>query len=167
MNAAPLLGEVARTLDDVKLDAVLIGNAAAALQGAPVTTVDFDFLFRNTSRNLVKLKAFARGLRATILRPYYPASNLYRIIRDEDGLQVDFMVTIHGIRSYEGIRDRASTIEFAGAALRVASLTDIIRSKRAAGRPRDLAVLEILETALEEARQPARAPRRRRARKPT
>jgi hypothetical protein len=60
------------------------------------------------------------------------------------------MATIHGIRSYEGIRDRASTVEVAGVALRVASLVDIIKSKRAAGRPRDLAVLELLETALEE-----------------
>jgi hypothetical protein len=30
--------------------------AAAALQGAPVTTVDFDFFFRKTPANLKKLK---------------------------------------------------------------------------------------------------------------
>jgi hypothetical protein len=165
VNAAPLLAEVARKLAQVKLDAVLIGNAAAALQGAPVTTIDFDFFFRNPPGNLTKLKALARGLRAILLRPYYPVSNRYRIVRDEDGLQVDFMATIHGIRSYEGLRDRASTVEFAEAALRVASLVDIIKSKRAAGRPRDLAVLEVLEVALEESRQPARPPRRRRPRK--
>jgi hypothetical protein len=35
---------------------VLIGNAGAALHGAPVTTVDFDFLFRRTARNLQKLR---------------------------------------------------------------------------------------------------------------
>jgi len=162
VNAAPLLAEIARKLDEVKLDAVLIGNAAAALQGAPVTTIAFDFFFRNMPGNLRKLKAFARRLRAMILRSYYPVSNLYRVLRDEDGLQLDFMATIHGIRSYERIRDRASTVEFAGAALRVASLVDIIKSKRAAGRPRDLAVLQILEVALEESRQPARQPRRRR-----
>ncbi|MDO8795589.1 MAG: hypothetical protein Q7J25_13325 [Vicinamibacterales bacterium] len=110
----------------------MIGNAAAALRGAPVTTVDCDFLFRKTPRNLAKLKALARGLRATILRPYYPASDLYRVVRDDDSLQVDFMGTIHGVRSFEGVRDRA------------------------AGGPRVLAVLEILEAALEES-----TPRRR------
>src|SRR5437773_5095483 len=150
MNAEPLLVAIGRGLRSVKLQVVLIGNAAAALQGAPVTTVDFDFLFRKTPRNLVKLKTFARALRAIVLRPYYPASDLYRVTRDDDGLQVDFMATIHGIRSFEGVRDRATMIEIEGTPLLVASLADIIRSKKATRRPRDLAVMEILERALEE-----------------
>ncbi len=160
VDATPLLAEVARHVRDARLDAVLIGNAAAALQGAPVTTVDFDFLFRKTPRNLAKLKAIARGLEATILRPFYPASELYRLVRDCDGLQVDFMGAIHGIRSFEGVRDRASWIEIGGMPLRVASLDDIIRSKRAAKRPRDRAVLEILEKAREAADKTRRKARR-------
>lgn len=154
MDAKPFLVEIGRLMRELNLEAVLIGNAAAALQGAPVTTVDFDFLFRNTPRNLRKLKALARALRATVLRPYYPASDLYRIVRDDDGLQLDFMATIHGIRSFEGVRARALTVEIEAVPILVASLADILKSKRAAGRPRDLAVLEILETALEEAVRP-------------
>jgi predicted nucleotidyltransferase len=150
MDATPLLAEVARHLRDTRLEAVLIGNAAAALQGAPVTTVDFDFLFRKTSRNLEKLRTFARRLDATVMRPYYPASDLFRVVRDTDGLQVDFMGSVHGLRSFEGVRDRASTIEIGGVGLLVASLDDVIRSKRAARRPRDRAVLDILEKAREE-----------------
>jgi len=64
-------------------------------------------------------------------------------VRDDDGLQIDFWSTIHGLRSYEGVRDRARRIEVGGAAIVVASLSDIIRSKRAAGRPRDRAVLDV------------------------
>lgn len=93
MDAAPLLAEVGRAMKKAALEAVLIGNAGAALQGAPVTTVDFDFLFRPTPRNVTKLKALARALQRTILRPYYPVSDLYRLVRDDDGLQVDFMGT--------------------------------------------------------------------------
>lgn len=74
MDATPALVEVGRGLRHVDLEAVLIGNAAAALEGAPVTTVDFDFFFRDTPRNLAKLKTLARRLRAIVLRPYYPAS---------------------------------------------------------------------------------------------
>ena len=87
MNAMPFLVEIGRALATASLDAVLIGNAAAALHGAPVTTVDFDFLFRRTPRNLQKLKGFARALRAAVLRPYYPTSDMFRVVRD-DGLQV-------------------------------------------------------------------------------
>jgi len=151
MDAKPWLVDVGRALRQVGLDAVLIGNAAAALQGAPVTTIDLDFLFRKTPRNLRKLKALARALEATILRPYYPASDLYRVVRDTDGLQLDFMATIHGIRSFEGVRARAMVVEIDTVAIRVASLGDIIRSKKAARRPQDVAVLEILEQAREEA----------------
>jgi hypothetical protein len=165
VDAQPLLAEVARQMNAAHLEAVLIGNAAAALQGAPVTTVDFDFMFRKTPRNLAKMKAVARALRAMILRPYYPASDLYRMTRD-DGLQVDLMVTIHGVRSFAGLRDRATRLDVGGAIVLVASLDDIIRSKRAARRPRDLAVLDTLEAARgakEDARPqgPARRPRAR------
>jgi hypothetical protein len=100
------------------------------------------------------LKRFAAALHATVLRPYYPASELFRVVRDDDGLQVDFMATVHGLRSFEGVRARSSTIAIGEVPLAVASLADIIKSKRAARRPRDLAVLDILEKSLEEAGKP-------------
>lgn len=162
VDAEPLLAEVARQMNAVRLEAVLIGNAAAALQGAPVTTLDFDFMFRKTPRNLAKMKAVAKTLGAMILRPYYPASDLYRVTRD-DGLQVDLMGTVHGVRSFAGLRDRATRLDVGGATLLVASLDDIIKSKRAARRPRDLAVLGILEAArgAKEARPQGQARRPR------
>ena len=160
MDAKPALLEIGRQLKRVGLEAVLIGNAGAALQGAPVTTVDFDFLFRRSERNLAKLKSFAAGLGAVVLRPYYPVSDLFRVVRDDDGLQVDFMGTIHGLRSFEGVRDRAAAIVIDDVTILVASLADIIRSKRAAGRPRDKAVLELLEKALGEATRTSRKARR-------
>lgn len=169
MDAAPFLVEVGRALGAVSLDAVLIGNAGAALQGAPVTTLDFDFLFRRTPRNLAKLKQFASRLEATVLRPYYPVSDLFRVVRD-DGLQVDFMGTVHGVRSYEGVRARATMVDVAGVAIAVAALADIIKSKKAAGRPQDLAVVHVLERAharqetakaSEESKSPSRRARPR------
>ena len=107
-------------------------------------------ILSRVSAGLKKLKAVARDLDAVILRPYYPVSGLYRIARDEDGLQLDFMTVIDGVRSFEGLRKRAKTIRLGHARLQVASLSDIIRSKRAAGRPRDLAVLNVLERILDE-----------------
>ncbi len=161
VDARPVLVAAANALREVDLEAVLIGNAGAAIQGAPVTTVDLDFLFRKTPRNLQKLRALADWLHATILRPYYPVSDLFRVVRDSDGLQLDFMATVHGLRSFEGVRDRARLIDIDGAPLLVATLTDIIKSKRAAARPQDLAVLPLLEQAREAAEQDAKSQTRR------
>jgi hypothetical protein len=50
MDARPVLFRIARLLAEHGLEAVLIGNAAAALQGAPITTVDFDSCFIRPQR---------------------------------------------------------------------------------------------------------------------
>ena len=138
MDAQPMLGRIAEALSEAKLDAVMIGNAAAALHGAPVTTLDVDFFFRDTAANRRKLVAFAKSLHAVVLRPYYPVSSLFRVTDDELMLQADFLSTIHGLRSYEGVRARSLRVELGGHSLRVASLRDIVKSKRAAARPKDL-----------------------------
>ncbi|HEY4157579.1 MAG TPA: hypothetical protein VGM29_05760 [Polyangiaceae bacterium] len=153
MDAKPQLTRIAAALARAGLEAVLIGNAAAAVQGAPVTTLDFDFLFRATRPNLLKLKKLARLLNASILRPYYPVSNLFRVVDEQLGLQLDFMPRIHGIRSFEGLRARGSRVEFGAHSLIVAALEDIIKSKRAAGRARDKAALPVLEATLRETKK--------------
>ncbi len=150
MDAEPILKEIARALDECGLEAVLVGNAAAALQGAPVTTLDFDFMFRKTPANLKKLKALADRLSGRILTPYYPLSDLYRLVVDDRGIQLDFMPKLHGIRSFEGLKARAARTRLGGYLLLVADLRDIIQSKKALGRPKDLAVLGILEKTLDE-----------------
>jgi hypothetical protein len=150
MNARPLLEHLARALARRRLDAVLVGNAAAALQGAPVTTLDFDFMFRKTDGSLRKLRAVARDLDAIILSPYYPASELFRLVNDDMGLQADFMPRLDGVRSFESLRARATPATLGEATLLVADLRDVIRSKRAAGRARDRAVLPVLEATLRE-----------------
>jgi hypothetical protein len=90
LNAYPVLFEVAGAIQRHRLEAVMIGNSAATLEGAPVTTIDVDFLFRKTPANIKKLKAIAQGLGGILLKPYYPRSDLFRLMRDEDALQLDF-----------------------------------------------------------------------------
>jgi hypothetical protein len=93
-----------------------------------VTTLDIDFMFRRTPRNLKKLKVVAGSVEANIKS----------------------MARLHGIRSFEGLRSRATEVSFGGHKLLIATLADIIKSKRAAGRPRDKAVLDILAKTLEQ-----------------
>ena len=150
MNAEPLLNRIAKVFAEQRLEVVMVGNAAAALHGAPVTTLDVDFMFRKTPTNLKKLKAVAKTFGAVILRPYYPVSDLYRVVNDDRGLQLDFMAKLDGIRSFEGLKSRSIPVEFGEHELRIACLSDIIKSKRAAGRDRDRAVLDILQKTLDE-----------------
>ena len=74
---------------------------------------------------LKKLKFMAKELDAMLLRPYDPASGLFRIFRDSDALQIDFRSAIDGVRSFEGLRKRATLVRFGGVEIRVASLADI------------------------------------------
>ena len=150
MDAAPLLNKIARALHKARLEAIMVGNAAAALQGAPVTTLDVDFMFRKTSTNLRKLKILADELDAQILKLFYPLSSLYRVVNDDTGVQVDFMSILPGIKSFENLRSDAVEVDFDEYVLKVASLEKIIRSKKALGWPKDRAVIDILERTLDE-----------------
>jgi len=87
-----------------------------------------------------------------VLRPYYPVSKLYRMVNDDTGLQADFMPVIHGVRSFEGLKRRATTAVVGGQSVLVAALEDILKSKKAAGRERDQAVIPILEQTLRATR---------------
>ncbi len=145
MTAAPLLRLILEAMKRHRLEAILIGNAGAAIHGAPVTTLDFDFMFRDTPVNMRKLKAVAKQLKAVVLRPYYPVSKFYRMVDDERGMPV-----VDGVKSFESLRSRAHRVEVENAPLLLASLGDIIKSKRSAGRARDLAVMEVLERTLNE-----------------
>lgn len=157
MSATPLLRAVLQAMQKHGLEAILIGNAGAAIHGAPVTTIDFDFMFRDTPVNMRKLKAVAKELKAVILRPYYPVSKLYRMVDDDLGLQVDFMPVVDGVKSFNSLRSRASRLTLENAPLMVASLADIVASKQAAARPRDLAVMEVLQRTLHEQSQASSA----------
>jgi predicted nucleotidyltransferase len=149
VDASLIVARVARVIERHGLETVMIGNAAAAMHGAPVTTIDLDFLFRRTPANLKKLSAIASELGATLYAPFHPASRMMRMMNDEESLQVDFLSEAHGVRSFEGVRKRAHRMRVGEASLSVADLTDIIKMKRATDRPRDRAVIEILEKTLE------------------
>jgi len=166
MNAVPYLATLMRAIRWERLDVVLIGHVAAAIHGASVTTLDFDFMFRETPVTMATLKRVAASLEAVILWPFYPVSKFYRMVDDSTGLQADFKPVIHGVRSFGGLRSRAEERAVGGVSLLVASLDDIIASKKAAGRDRDLAVLPILErnrdaAAATRGRTSARSPQRR------
>ena len=135
MDAQPELALVAKALNENSLEAILIGNMAAALHGAPVSAIDIDLFFRKTPRNMQKLKLVADALGAVVLRFYYPVSALFRLQRN--GLHIDFMSKLDGITSYERLRGRAGVFHIGGQKLFAASLDDIARDGAALKKKSD------------------------------
>ena len=151
MDAAPALVEIADALAEAKLEAILIGNAGAALHGAPVTTVDFDFFYRaSKSDSQAKIRQVAANLHADASQPFPSLSSVYRLRRQDPVLQVDLTSSIHGAKSFNSLRSRCTKVQIEGRTILVASLADIIKSKKEANRPNDRAVLHVLERTLSE-----------------
>ena len=151
MNAKSILVELAQRFADLRLDAVMIGNAAAAFQGAPVTTLDIDFMVKWTDDNYKKLALLAQQMKCLFIEMKLPGDNyMYRLENREKSIYIDFLFVAAGIESFEGLKERGMDVFFGEHSLRIASLEDILASKRMAGRPKDLAVLPILEMTLDE-----------------
>jgi predicted nucleotidyltransferase len=152
VNAKPIVKQVLKAMRSSGLEAILIGNAAAALQGAPITTDDIDFLVRkNTPYFFGKIALFAKKLDALTELPTFPFPDFYRITtRRPPPIQVDLATKIHGIGSFESLHSRATIVDVNGISLAVADLADVIKSKRATNRLKDRAVLLVLEVTLRE-----------------
>ncbi|OQW96631.1 MAG: hypothetical protein BWK77_04115 [Verrucomicrobia bacterium A1] len=154
MNAEPIILRIARASATARLEAIIIGNSGAALRGAPVTTMDFDLFVRDIETDDAKIRAFAAALGALILRSDPALTRTVKIEDPTSGLFVDLIDRPAGMKSFAAVRKRASRLRLGPTAARlyVASMADIIASKRMLGRPKDLALLPILEAARHEAR---------------
>ena len=65
------LYELAIALQNVGLEAIVVGNMASILNGAPVLTQDVDLLVRDTPLNRRKLKRLATELRLWTITHYW------------------------------------------------------------------------------------------------
>ncbi len=136
-----------RALRQAGLEAIIVGNAGAALQGAPVTTQDVDLLIRDTAANRDKLLRLATELGTARPVEISEMTSTQRLIGAAWPIDILFE-TMSGGLHFASVRSRAKTIEIGDVAATVASLEDIIRSKEAAGRAKDHATLPVLRDAL-------------------
>jgi predicted nucleotidyltransferase len=66
---------------------------------------------------------------------------------DTDAGPVDYLNDVPGAGDYDDLRARAIEATAAGVTVRVVGLDDLIRMKRASGRPQDLRDIANLQTA--------------------
>jgi hypothetical protein len=141
------LGELAVCLRGANLDAVVVGNTASILSGAPVLTQDVDLLVRDTPANRKKLKRLAALLHATGPVLLSDLADVERIYGTR--VPIDILYDrLPGKLAFASVRSRARFEPAGGDMLLVACLADVIASKVAAGRAKDKAALPILRSTL-------------------
>ncbi len=147
-------------LGKAKVDYVLIGGLAAVLHGSTAMTNDADIVPSPDGSNLVRLSTALVELEARLRSsndldgiPFDPhpellASMAILNMTTRCG-DLDLTFAPAGTEGYEDLIERAEPFKIGRRTIQVAALADIIRSKEAADRPKDRAVLPILY-ALEE-----------------
>jgi hypothetical protein len=136
---------------------VVIGAFAAIAQRAPIpATRDIDLTPDSSGKNLTRLstalKVLGARIRTDAVEEEFPfdhdgrslaASSVWNLICPYGEFDISFVPS--GIAGgYEELAVRAHRMTVDTIDVMVADLTDVIRSKEAAGRPKDLQVLPIL-----------------------
>lgn len=151
--------EVIRLLGRHGVRHVLIGGLAAVTHGAPLVTQDLDICHARDRENLARLATALAEIHAELRGA--PSGLPFRLdaetLRRGDGFTfttdlgaVDILGTPAGTEGYEDLARTADAYELFGHRVLVASIDDLIRMKRAAGRPKDLLALEELGALREE-----------------
>jgi hypothetical protein len=152
---------------DVKY--VLIGGLAARLHGSPSITFDLDVCYERSPENLVALASALKELHATLrgVKETVPFRLDAKSLAQGDSFAfmtdagpLDVLGTPPGTTGYAELELAANEALLFSHSVKVVSLAHLIRMKRAAGRPKDLIEVEILEALKDELENPPRIIRR-------
>lgn len=139
---------------------IVIGAVAGRILGSPSMTRDLDICYARDRENLEALAAVLVGLNARLRGvtdevPFrldartLAAGGSFTFVTDLGDL--DILGTPSGTQGFDDLARDAEHVEIDGREILVASLDDLIRMKRAAGRPKDLIEIEVLGALREEA----------------
>ena len=148
-----------QALVEERVEFLVVGLAAAALQGAPAVTQDIDLWLRDLSD-----PAFRRALRRVGAIYIPPGPRNPPLLAGGDAGLFDLVVHMDGLRSFAQEARRALRVRVGTVEVPVLPLDRIIASKRASDRPKDRAILPALEDALRVLQSRKRPRRRSRAR---
>lgn len=141
------------------LDFIVIGGFAAVLHGCNQTTRDIDICLMLSPEQIMLLRETLKPLnprhRTSLEKPsFLTFPENVTAIKDlhlETDLGVlDIISHIKGVGDYYDILKNAQQIKLYGGECHLISMEDLIRSKKALGRHRDLVIIEELEAIRKE-----------------
>lgn len=151
------LGRMLGVLIEHGVDFFVVGGVAAALQGAPVVTRDVDILYLMEDANLERLKraldaldAVARGDPRRLRFEIGHLRTRGHKLAITDAGPLDVLDSINDDLAYADLIASTEELEVAGHGVRVLSLERLVELKRALARPKDVAMLPVLEATLRE-----------------
>ena len=144
-------------LAGAEIEFIIIGGVAANVHGSARLTQDLDIVYHRTDENIRRIvQAFAP------LNPYLRGAPPGLPFKFDEGTMrrglnftlttslgdIDLLGEIVGGGKYENLVANAVTIELFGVKCRCLNLEQLIASKRAAGRPKDIESIAELELLL-------------------
>jgi len=151
---------ILESLQRLEVDYVLIGALGALFHGSPVRTNDADICPARNPGNLERLAAALVEMKARLRTSdslegvefqcdaeALGRTDIWTLVTRFGDLDITFIPS--GTQGFDDLKRGAVVVRFEGLDVRVASLLDIIRSKEAAGRAKDRAVLPLLREMLD------------------
>ena len=133
------------SLNSRDVEYLVIGGVAAIAHGVPRLTLDLDILIRATPENARGLlRAFEDAGLGTAALTTVDELLANEVVIFKDRIRVDVQTRTPGI-DFEDARRRSVTIDVEGVPVHLLSIEDLIASKRAAAREKDLQDVEALE----------------------
>ncbi len=139
-------GQFCAALNRFGVDYVVIGSEAVAFHGVPRFSLDFDIFVRPTTVNLFRVKAALEvsgvaGLSELDPEIWGKSLALFRV--GEPPFQIDILLKISGVEYHTAAADAVHGA-YGDVPVRFLSRHALIMNKKASGRPKDLADVDLL-----------------------
>jgi hypothetical protein len=151
--------EIIVRLAKAHVEFVVAGGISAVLQGDLIpVTINLDLCYRRTPANIARLvialgplqpkpRGFPADLPFTFDAPTLELGSNFTL--EIDGENLDLLGEMAAIGRYEDVVGQAAELGVAGFKIKVLSLADLIATKQAVGRPKDLAAIPVLKATLD------------------
>lgn len=154
------LADILHALVRHDVEYIVVGGMAAALQGAPVNTLDIDIVYSRSEENIARLMAalteleavFRTDPRRLVPNESHLRSTGHKLLQTKHGI-LDVLATLEESTTYDDLLPDSTVLEVAGVPVRVLSLERLIEVKAKLNRPKDKAMLLVLQATLAQQRR--------------